>query len=115
VRVAIETFDIRYLNIYHIRCSAGAGNGRRAAALWKKSDTLLRRLRASGLAVNSWSGTDEIAQLRGPGTLFEPKAARVGMKVRQSKWRVTVWRSAGWNDPANGVGYLAKPEDPLKQ
>jgi glycerol kinase len=51
----------------------------------------------AGLAVKFWSGTDEIAKLRGPDTLFEPKAERKQMELRQAKWRDAVKRAGGWN------------------
>jgi glycerol kinase len=51
----------------------------------------------AGLAVKFWSGTDEIAKLRGPDTLFEPKAERKQMERRQAKWRDAVKRAGGWN------------------
>jgi glycerol kinase len=51
----------------------------------------------AGLAVNFWSSTDEIASLRGPDTLFEPKAVRKEMETRQAKWRDAVKRAGGWN------------------
>jgi glycerol kinase len=51
----------------------------------------------AGLAVNFWSSTDEIASLRGPDTLFEPKAVRKEMEARQAKWRDAVKRAGGWN------------------
>jgi glycerol kinase len=51
----------------------------------------------AGLAVNFWSGTEEIAKLRGPDTLFEPKADRKQMEARQAKWQDAVKRAGGWN------------------
>ena len=51
----------------------------------------------AGLAVNFWSGTDEIARLRGPDTVFEPRAARGEMEARQERWRDAVRRAGGWN------------------
>jgi glycerol kinase len=55
----------------------------------------------AGLAVNFWSGTDEIATLRGSDTVFEPIAAAQEMQARQAKWRDAVQRTRGWNrEPA---------------
>jgi glycerol kinase len=51
----------------------------------------------AGLAVKFWSSTDEIAKLRGPDTIFEPKAERKQMERRQAKWRDAVKRAGGWN------------------
>lgn len=51
----------------------------------------------AGLAVNFWSSTDEIAKLRGPDTMFEPRAAAKDMEARQAKWRDAVSRTRGWN------------------
>jgi glycerol kinase len=51
----------------------------------------------AGLAVNFWSGVDEIATLRGPDTVFEPKAAAKEMEARQARWRDAVERTHGWN------------------
>jgi glycerol kinase len=51
----------------------------------------------AGLAVNFWSSTEEIAKLRGPDTIFEPKAERRQMEARQEKWRDAVGRAGGWN------------------
>jgi glycerol kinase len=51
----------------------------------------------AGLAVNFWSSTDEIAKLRGPDTLFEPKADQKEMETRQAKWQDAVKRAGGWN------------------
>jgi glycerol kinase len=51
----------------------------------------------AGLAVNFWSSTEEIAKLRGPDTIFEPKAERRQMEARQVKWRDAVGRAGGWN------------------
>ena len=51
----------------------------------------------AGLAVNFWSGVDEIAKLRGPDTVFEPKAAAKEMEARQAGWRDAVERVRGWN------------------
>jgi glycerol kinase len=51
----------------------------------------------AGLAVNFWSSTDEIAKLRGPDTIFEPRAAAKDMEARQAKWRDAVSRAGGWN------------------
>lgn len=51
----------------------------------------------AGLAVNFWSGMDEIAKLRGPDTVFEPKAAAQEMETRRAMWRDAVARTHGWN------------------
>lgn len=51
----------------------------------------------AGLAVSFWSSTDEIAKLRGPDTIFEPKADRKEMETRQTKWQDAVKRAGGWN------------------
>jgi glycerol kinase len=51
----------------------------------------------AGLAVNFWSSTDEIARLRAPDTIFEPKASREAMAAREAKWRDAVRRAGGWN------------------
>jgi glycerol kinase len=51
----------------------------------------------AGLAVNFWSSAEEIARLRGPDTIFEPKAERKQMEARQEKWRDAVKRAGGWN------------------
>ena len=51
----------------------------------------------AGLAVNFWGSTGEIAGLRGPDTLFEPKAGPEEMDVRHAKWRDAVSRTRGWN------------------
>ena len=51
----------------------------------------------AGLAVNFWSGTDEITKLRGPDTLFQPKADKKEMEARQAKWRDAVKRAGGWS------------------
>ncbi|MGC2160893.1 MAG: glycerol kinase GlpK [Silvibacterium sp.] len=67
---------------------------RRPASL---ETTALGAAYLAGLAVNFWSGTEEIAQLRGPDTVFEPKAGRNEMEQRQKKWRDAVKRAGGWN------------------
>ena len=51
----------------------------------------------AGLAVGFWSSTDEIGKLRGPDTVFEPKADRKEMERRQEKWQDAVKRAGGWN------------------
>jgi glycerol kinase len=51
----------------------------------------------AGLAVNFWGSTDEIAKLREPDTVFEPKAERKQMEVRQVRWEDAVKRAGGWN------------------
>jgi glycerol kinase len=51
----------------------------------------------AGLAVNFWSSTDEIAKLRSPDKVFEPKADRKEMERRQAKWQDAVKRAGGWN------------------
>jgi glycerol kinase len=51
----------------------------------------------AGLAVNFWSSTNEIATLRGPETVFEPKADAKEMEARQARWQDAVQRSRGWN------------------
>ncbi|MGC2584091.1 MAG: glycerol kinase GlpK [Acidobacteriaceae bacterium] len=53
----------------------------------------------AGLAVGFWSSAEEIARLRGPDTVFEPKADRAEMLRRQQKWQDAVQRSRGWNRP----------------
>ncbi len=53
----------------------------------------------AGLAVNFWGSTDEITKLRGPDTIFEPKADRKQMEARQAKWQDAVKRAGKWNDP----------------
>jgi glycerol kinase len=50
----------------------------------------------AGLAVGFWSGTDEIARLRGPDTTFEPKADAKAMQARREKWQDAVKRAGGW-------------------
>jgi glycerol kinase len=55
----------------------------------------------AGLAVNFWSSTDEIAKLRAPDTIFQPRADRKQMEARQAKWQDAVRRAGGWNkEPA---------------
>ncbi len=51
----------------------------------------------AGLAVNFWSGTEEIAKTREPDTIFEPKADRKEMDARQRKWQDAVKRAGHWN------------------
>ena len=51
----------------------------------------------AGLAVNFWSSTEEIAKLRGPDTVFEPRADRKEMERRQARWEDAVKRAGGWN------------------
>lgn len=68
---------------------------RRPASL---ETTALGAAYLAGLAVNFWSGTEEIAQLRGPDTVFEPKAGRNEMEQRRKKWRDAVKRAGGWNE-----------------
>jgi glycerol kinase len=51
----------------------------------------------AGLAVNFWGSTDEIAKLRGPDTVFEPKADRKQMEARQATWQDAVKRAGHWN------------------
>ncbi len=51
----------------------------------------------AGLAVNFWGSTDEIRKLRGPDTVFEPKADRKEMDARQAKWQDAVKRAGHWN------------------
>ena len=51
----------------------------------------------AGLAVGFWSSTEEIAKLRGPDTVFEPKADRKQMERRQEKWQDAVRRAGGWS------------------
>jgi glycerol kinase len=59
----------------------------------------------AGLAVNFWSSTEEIAQLRGRDTIFEPKAGRREMEARQAKWQDAVKRAGHWNSSgSNGKG-----------
>lgn len=52
----------------------------------------------AGLAVNFWSGTDEIARLRAADTIFQPRANARQMEARHAKWREAVQRSRGWNN-----------------
>jgi glycerol kinase len=51
----------------------------------------------AGLAVKFWSGTEEIAKVRGEDRVFEPKADRKEMKARQARWQDAVKRAGGWN------------------
>jgi glycerol kinase len=51
----------------------------------------------AGLAVNFWSGTDEIAKLREEDTLFQPKANVKEMAARIAKWQDAVERTHGWS------------------
>lgn len=51
----------------------------------------------AGLAVGFWSGTDEIAELRGDDVVFEPKADRKTMEARLAKWQDAVKRTGHWN------------------
>jgi glycerol kinase len=51
----------------------------------------------AGLAVGFWSGTEEIAKLRGPDAVFAPKADRREMQQRMEKWQDAVRRARGWN------------------
>ncbi len=53
----------------------------------------------AGLAVGFWTSTEEIAKLRGPDTVFEPRADRAEMLRRQQKWQDAVQRSRNWNRP----------------
>ena len=53
----------------------------------------------AGLAVGFWSSTDEIARLRGPDTVFQPKADRAEMLRRRQRWQDAVQRARGWNRP----------------
>ncbi|MGA7524671.1 MAG: glycerol kinase GlpK [Acidobacteriaceae bacterium] len=53
----------------------------------------------AGLAIGFWNSTEEIAKLRGPDTVFEPKADRSDMLRRQQKWQDAVQRARGWNRP----------------
>ncbi|HEX3987675.1 MAG TPA: glycerol kinase GlpK [Acidobacteriaceae bacterium] len=57
----------------------------------------------AGLAVGFWSSTEEIAALRGPDTVFQPKADRAEMQRRQVKWQDAVQRARGWNRPTNST------------
>ncbi len=59
----------------------------------------------AGLAVEFWSGTDEIAKLRGEDKIFEPQADAGAMQARQVKWQDAVRRAGGWS----------RPEDPETQ
>jgi glycerol kinase len=54
----------------------------------------------AGLAVNFWSSTEEIVKLRGPDTVFEPKADKREMEARQAKWQDAVKRAGGWSKKA---------------
>lgn len=51
----------------------------------------------AGLATGFWSCTEEIAHLRGPDKLFEPKANPGEIEQRMAKWQDAVNRAAGWN------------------
>ncbi|HZZ38493.1 MAG TPA: glycerol kinase GlpK [Acidobacteriaceae bacterium] len=53
----------------------------------------------AGLAVGFWSSTEEIAKLRGPDTVFEPRGDRAEMLRRRQKWQDAVHRSRDWNRP----------------
>ena len=50
----------------------------------------------AGLAVKFWESTDEIAKLRKPDIVFEPKADRKEMEERLNKWHDAVNRSRNW-------------------
>ena len=63
----------------------------------------------AGLAVEFWSGTDEIAKLRGEDTVFEPRADRKAMVASQAKWRDAVQRAGGWNRPGEPDGNKERP------
>lgn len=51
----------------------------------------------AGLAVNFWGSTEEIARLRGPDKVFEPKADRKEIQRRVERWQDAVKRAGGWN------------------
>jgi glycerol kinase len=51
----------------------------------------------AGLAVNFWSSEGEIAKLREPDTVFEPRAGAKQMEARQARWQEAVRRCGGWN------------------
>jgi glycerol kinase len=51
----------------------------------------------AGLAVKFWGSTAEIAMLRGPDVVFQPKASARDMAARQAKWQDAVTRAGGWN------------------
>ena len=51
----------------------------------------------AGLAVNFWSSTDDIANRRGPDTIFTPQADPADMQARQARWKEAVKRAGGWN------------------
>jgi len=55
----------------------------------------------AGLAVDFWSGTEEIAKLRSPDKLFQPRADRREMQRRLEKWQDAVARARGWNRASN--------------
>ena len=57
----------------------------------------------AGLAVNFWSSTEEIAKLRGEDTVFQPKADKKQMELRQDKWQDAVKRAGGWNQPTGAT------------
>jgi glycerol kinase len=59
--------------------------------------TALGAASLAGLAVNFWSSTEEIARLRGPDMVFEPRAGRKEMEHRLEKWQDAVRRAGGWN------------------
>jgi glycerol kinase len=68
----------------------------------------------AGLAVQFWSSTEEIAKLRSPDHLFEPKADRAKLKRRQDKWQDAVKRAGGWNrgsESRGGTQVSVKKED----
>jgi glycerol kinase len=54
----------------------------------------------AGLAVDFWKSTDEIAKLREPDTIFQPKADAKQMEKRQAKWKDAVQRSRKWTEEA---------------
>ncbi len=49
----------------------------------------------AGLAVEFWSGTEEIAQVREPDTVFEPRAGSPASK-QMGRWHDAVQRARGW-------------------
>jgi glycerol kinase len=51
----------------------------------------------AGLATGFWSSTDQIAELRSPGTIFEPKLESAKAHSQYLRWQNAVDRSKGWN------------------
>ncbi len=51
----------------------------------------------AGLAVGFWSGTDEIARVREPDTVFEPRGDARTMDGHMDRWHEAVRRAGGWH------------------